>query len=326
MKKRIIFLFCALVLLGAGCIKIAPRVVRAPGQQGVTVAQKPTAVTDETADELQPIAILALDGGTAALTRAEKIFPVQDGLELLAGDTIEVTMGTVMLVYPEAGASYLDEGSKVTLLPDGEGEESVFAQIEVAAGSIWTRFERLLGSDERFSVIGNGVVATVRGTAFGFELTDDGAEVQVAESEVDVSSLENRRDKVLAVRLKAGEGLITKAAELKKADPAALKARIRQLNEQEKARAVFLRVKQKIQAEILKRRIERVRLEEKPLIPKALEDRLTPEQLERLRKLKMLQEAQGFTAPVRSVLPNEIAPNAVQPLRLLAPTSTTSTR
>ncbi|MBI4138557.1 hypothetical protein HY479_00195 [Candidatus Uhrbacteria bacterium] len=315
-------LFVALALMGGGCFRVAPRVVRAPAPEAPVQDE----VTAESLQEIGPIAVLKVNGGRASLTRDGESRDAKDGVEVLPGDTIQATSGTVALVYPEAGASLLEAGSSVTVLPDGEGVGSVFAQLELTVGSIWTRFERLLGADERFSVSGNGVVATVRGTAFGFSIVDGEADVQVAESEVDVGLIEARKDAKLlakAVRLAKGEGLRIHAATLKGLEPTEARKRIRTLAETERARAIFRRVEKPLLRELLRRPATRIRLERLPAIPRDFEDRVDPRVLERIRLLRALQTS-GFTAPTRPAGTQEVAPTALPTLRL-APTSTSPT-
>lgn len=303
--SRVVFCAAALAILaGGGCFRLSPNLSPTSGAQNQ--------------NDVAPLAILVLDGGHANVTRGDATESASDELELLPGDTIEVTDGTVRLVYPEAGASYLEAGSKVTVLPDGEGQGSVFAQIELVAGGIWTRFERLLGPDEKFSVSGNGVVATVRGTAFGVELVNGSADVQVAESNVDVTVLEARKDLSLAakaIRLSPGQGLRIGAESLKKLEVAGAKRLVRTLGATEKAKKGFKFAVQKLPMELLKKRLTRVRLDRPLFIPVQYRDRIDPSVLERLLKFSTSNIVPSFTAPTRLVSPAEIAPSTTPSTR-----------
>lgn len=296
------------MLVGGGCFRLSPTLTRSSGSAG------------DVAD-IAPLAILVLNGGHANVTRGDVSEPAPDELELLPGDTVDVTDGTVKLVYPEAGASFLEAGSSVTLLPDGQGDGSVFAQIELVAGGIWTRFERLLGPDERFSVSGNGVVATVRGTAFGVELANGSADVQVAESNVDVTVLEARKDAALAakaIRLNPGQGLRIGAESLKRLEVAGAKRLIRTLGSTEKAKNGFKFAVQKLPIDLLKKRLTRIRIDRAPVIPERFRDRIDPGVLERLLKFSTSNIVPSFTAPTRLVSPAEIAPSTT-PSNTLSP-------
>lgn len=292
-----LLIILSFAMLGAGCVRVRRPVVRAPA------AQMERAPSDGTV-----LAIVALNGGAAEIKRGEETDAVKDGLEVMGGDALSITSGTVALIYPDAGASYIEEGGSVVILPDGEGTGSVFAQIEIIVGSIWTRFERLLGSDERFSVSGNGVVATVRGTAFGAEKTDSGLDVQVANDEVDVAPLEVRRNPALAakvVRLKAGEGLRVTADNFRQLDATRLRRVVRALSTMEKRRRSFERVSRTLPPNILRPQFPRLRLNRSPVIPEIYRERIDPKMLERFMLLPVV-----FTAPLRAVIRAEFAPTS----------------
>ncbi|MBU2612959.1 FecR family protein [Patescibacteria group bacterium] len=293
-------LLVAVVLVGVGCFRLSPRVV----QDDVTPQVADTAI------DIAPMAVLALDG-TGTLTRGDQTHELVDGLELLPGDTIVAETGSVVLVYPDAGVSKLAPGTTITLLPDGEGEGSVFAHIELTAGSIWTRFERLLGFDERFSVNANNVVATVRGTAFGVVAVAGEADIQVADSEVEVSLLDARKNPTLAdkvVRIGVGQALRIGASSLKDLDIAAARNRLRTLTAQERTRAEYRTIAQPLAATLLKKRAS-VRLDLLPDIPERFRDRIDPVMLERILRLNASGANPTFIAPFRQILPSDSAPS-----------------
>lgn len=291
-------LFAAVVLVGVGCFRVAPRVVQDDG--GRTVATEPA---------VHPLAVVALDG-VGTLTRDGQTFDLKDGLEVMPGDTVMATAGSVILVYPHTGASTLAPGTTVTLLPDNEGLTGVFAHIELTVGSIWTRFERLLEMDERFSVNANNVVATVRGTAFGIESVDGEAEVQVADSEVEVSLLDARKDPSVAassVRLTAGRAIRVGADALKRLDAAAVSNRIRTLTVQERARAEYRFIARPVDSAILAKTAS-VRIDLPPSIPEGLRDRVDPTLLQRILLLRDRYVEPTFVSPYRSIQPSDQAP------------------
>jgi len=292
--KRISFvaaLCVGMMLVGAGC-------ARPMDQRSASSPKTPQ-------EEVTSMGVLALEGGTATLVRGDVSVDAEDGTELLPGDTLKVTSGTVLIVYPDSGASHLETGTEVTLLPDGDGKGSVFAQVELTAGSIWTRFERLLGTEETFSVSGNGVVATVRGTAFGMEIVDGEADVQVADHEVEVSVLEGRKDSALAkktLKLGSGEGFRVAADAMKRLDPSGMKRLVRKLSQKEKAKRGFDFMSKKMSQELLKRRAK-VHMPGVPIIPVEFRDRIDPTLLERLLQFSSMNLTPGFVMPTRSLEP-----------------------
>lgn len=298
-----VMLAAAVLLIGAGCFRLSPRVAQ--------TNPEPPQVAEEESIRIAPMAVVSLDGaGAGTITRGDQTHDLVDGLEILPGDTVKAVIGTVLLVYPEAGVSTLAPGTTVTLLPDGEGEGSVFAHIELTVGSIWTRFERLLGTDERFSVNANNVVATVRGTAFGIVSVDGEADIQVADSKVEVSLLDARKDAALAAKsvvLTVGQGLRIGADVLKGDDIFAVKKLVRALTSREQARAEYRFVAKPLSATLLTKQAS-VRLDLMPDIPERLRDRIDPVMLQRILNLRASGVAPTFIAPFRQILPSDQAP------------------
>ncbi|MFA5935706.1 MAG: FecR domain-containing protein [Patescibacteria group bacterium] len=277
-------------LLGSGCAQITPRLVQTPSNE----------------QAVGSMGVLALNGGAATVTRGDKTLNAPTEVELLPGDTVRVTEGTVTIAYPGAGASYLGEGTEITLLPDGEGQGSVFAQIELAAGSIWTRFERLLGPDEKFSVSGNGVVATVRGTAFAMEIVDGQADVQVAESEVEVGVLAARKDAALAKKallLKSGEGFTVGVQAMMRLESAGMKRLVRKLNEKEKTRKEYKKMSTTVPDDLMKMKAK-TKMEGKAVIPERFRDRVDAAMMERFIEAGIIE----FGAPTYAPTKANIAP------------------
>ncbi len=253
----------ASLLFGLGC-RPRPRIVQAP--------TKPTEQTQATESAPGVLAYAHTNGATADLTRDNAVIALQDGQALAEGDQIKVNAGTLELVYPDAGVSQIESGSEIVLLAqsDEPREGEVSADIQLIAGSIWTRFERLLGNTERFSVTSNGVVATVRGTAFGVSADTDGVDVQVADHQVEVTEQkaeEQGSSAKSSVVLQAGQGLKTKAGAF--TSPAAVRRLIRSLSNAEKARAGFVFGANRIQLERLRRPAKIVPLLKLPSLPEA---------------------------------------------------------
>ena len=288
---KISFLFltsvAALVIVGAGCVRRAPTVLNAP---------PPTAQTTTTA-----AAFLKLNGGRAIVTRGEHVAAAQDDAELSDGDRVKVTKGTVSLIYPDAGETQLEKGTDVTVVSD-DGAKGLFAEMLLASERAWTRVERLLGPQEQFSVSANGVVATVRGTAFGVAVIGEDVDVQVAENQVEVSQEVINAAKVAeVVTVAAGEGVKVHAETFVK----------RRLSDVERRSDGFRFASRKIAPERLRR----------PAATRQLfttSPSTTPEIEQRkifLRQM-MLQrwESSHFVPPARKIQPRETAPtNVVTP-------------
>ncbi|MEO5927926.1 MAG: hypothetical protein ABIO72_04355 [Patescibacteria group bacterium] len=277
-------------VVGAGCVRPEPRLTGQPS------------TPNQVADTIAPMGILSLSGGVATVTRGNDTTVAEEGVELEAGDMVAVTTGTAMIVYPETGVSYLPAGTIVTVLPDGEGDGSVFVQVDLAAGSIWSRFERLFGPDEKFSVTGNGVVATVRGTAFGMELVNGQADVLVADHNVDVTTFADRKASKKAVHLQAGQGMRIAAQAMAKLDTAGMKKLVRSLGEKDKGRGEFKKMSTTVPESVMKMKAVK-KMKGAPTIPEQFQDRIDPAMLERI-----MVTTTGFVAPTRMVLPGEIAP------------------
>lgn len=239
MLNRSLALTCALLclplLFGMGCLRPRPRIVQAP-----TTPQSNTSEAGFAA-----LAYARLGGGSADMVRDASVATLQDGQALAEGDEIKVTSGTIELVYPDAGVSRLESGTDIVLLAqtDQVREAEVSADIQLLAGSIWTRFERLLGNTERFSVTSNGVVATVRGTAFGVSAEANGVvDVQVADHQVEVTSQQEEEGGAQvknSLTLQAGQGITVQAADFRAA-PTVVRRLVRSLTPAEKAKAGFV--------------------------------------------------------------------------------------
>lgn len=289
-------------LFGFGCFRIGPRVAQAP----VSATLAPAEIVEHA------LAYVSLDGGAATVTRDGQTAPAEEGLELAEGDRVTVTTGTVSLIYPDSGASRLEAGTDLILLPHGGSStstSSVGTQIELLAGNIWTRFERLLGPDERFSVSTNNVVATVRGTAFGVSADPDGVDVQVADHQVDVTTQttdEAGTSQSSIVRLVAGEGLKATSALFAPAESGTLKRMIRKLTMDETARRGYQFAIRRLELRALRAPERPVRLKISPRIPSEYVPRV------QVLRAAFLREIQ-FAAPTRIPIMREQAPASSTP-------------
>ncbi len=312
-SARLLVLPLALVtIFGAGCGQ-RPVVVQAP-----PIEMPATTTSDTTAPPAatptsgwNPIvdtatssvmAYVSLNGGSATVQRDGEAVAATDNEELASGDRVTVTAGTVSVIYPNAGETRLETGSDATIVSDSTST-SVFAELRLSAGRAWTRFERLLGNDEHFSVAANGVVATVRGTAFGVSIDGDQADVQVADHFVDLSQ---EGKEVQGVRIEAGEAMKMRASDFVGADMPLLRTHIRKMTVLEQATAGYRFAMQPLTA-------ARLRVPAQVVRPFRVAPIVRPEMINRLRTLRSVLMPSGFIAPNRGLLNTEVQPITTTP-------------
>lgn len=324
-SRSLILPLILLPFLAGGCLRIGPRIVKAP--EPIPLERATSSVP--AAAEPRVAAYLRLEnGGTAGITRGPTGVRGEDGMELVAGDVVEAEAGSVSLVYADAGETLLEPGSRVVILADGGAEGSIFTELRLLTGSIWTRFEKLFGADEQFSVAANGVVATVRGTAFGVTIENGDVDIQVADHEVEVTAEDEENALVdsttstrllaeRAVRIPAGHGLRTNAKAFVVRTSAELRRVVRTLDRTEKATAGYAFALKKIAAERLRRPSKPIPIRIPSAIPQLFERRMLF-----LRRRALLEaQLRGWAPPTRGILPVEIAPTGTTPV-LQGPTST----
>lgn len=315
--RKFVLLLALLPLVGAGCFRIGPRVVRVPEAPLRPAVATTTRSTVDTEISSQGV-YLMINGGSVEIKRGEITSQAQDATELASGDRLIIKSGSVTLLYPDAGESVIEAPADLQILSNGEDLNGLFAEIRLYAGTIWTRLEKLLGNEEQFSVAANGVVATVRGTAFGVTLQDDDFDIQVADHEVEVTTEDEQASFVSStekelirpvMKIAAGEGLKLKAAKGVRLDLMRLKDRVRKLDDMEKARKGYLFGLRAISPDKLKRPLNPVRLPFAPMVPREL--------LQRLNIIKQLQIRQAslniFMPPTRGVLDQEYVPTSTTP-------------
>ncbi len=312
-----------LPLVGVGCFKISPRIAKAP--QSPTVAES-SPQQPSSAEKFPVLAYVDLQKGAATVTRGDSTVTVQDGLALQQGDEVHVIQGPVDLVYPDAGRSELATGTKFVIIPDDEeGGAGVFVQVRLEAGNIWTRFERLFGHTERFSVAASGVVATIRGTAFGVSIKGDSVDVQVANHTVQVTAEEPHSSSAPSsiphvVELSAGQGLHITAKSLLSINTAHLAALVHRLTPTERRTKGFIFGSRRILLKRLHRPLHPVMLSGTPVVSPALEKRI-----EILRRAAMIERVfPKFAAPIRAPLQQKLrSPTSTAPT-IQGPTGTLS--
>ena len=274
------------------------------------------------------LAVVQKVGPDAHVTRGGERLPLPPGTVLLPGDEIETASSTLTILFPETGVSRVEPNSRVTLIsnPEVVSSTNLFAELDLIQGSVWTRFERLLGPSEWFSVEANGVVATVRGTGFGVSLEKDGStDVQVADHVVmvsikpsnilDLQSGFGEEDLVLVppeIEIPEGKGFSlrlqdTNVKDAVYANPGLLQQFTYNISAKQRERSGYLFSETSIRSEELRLPSILRRLPVEPLRDK--------QQLERVEILKTLLEyreqatsARGFQPPTRGVLPSEEAP------------------
>jgi hypothetical protein len=305
-----------LVALGGGCLR-APQKLRVPSTPPPAAAPVVDGPLTDTVTEVPVVAYLRLENGEATVTRGDERIAADDGLALAHGDRITVAKGTVLIVYHHAGVSRLVAGSDVVLVSEAENDETVLTQVQVLAGSIWTRFERQLGRQEYFSAAGGGIVATVRGTAFGMAVTDGEAEIVVAENEVEVieepeepteaqeqKSVDEpkddardregeRRERRKVIALRSGQAFRGRREDFKRLSPEMLKTRVRKLGDEERRREDFRFGERRIE----KKDFERPEKADKDKIRR----KVSPDTERFLRRFRQLREFEESAAPTDTI-------------------------
>lgn len=325
MRRRYLSLVLVVALagLGAGCFKLGPRVVKDSAATQPTVAtqqqtgqQKQT--DGSTGQALQPgyqdtavVGYLEMASDVKVdITRDGTKQAAQDSTELLDNDELQVTQGTAYIIYPDAGRARLDEGTDLVLLKDESADGNIFSQLRLNAGRVWTRFERLLGQDEYYSVSANGVVATVRGTAFGVAVKDDGVDIQVADHEVEVSNeaavlVSANLEDANRIKLTAGQGIKIVTKGLLLPNVRILQSAVRQLSVGEKLDEAFKFGLTKLPLDKLMRPAQPVLL---PLKPVVNQDLKLYRDLLLQRRIMSQGASSTFIAPDRAPLLQEIQP------------------
>lgn len=340
MKKSFLLVsllsLAALMVFGWGCQKqktdSGQRAVDNRDEGRGTIATSDENVVVPT--EPRALAYLLLtQGAKVTVTRGDQS---RDGIAemvLLEGDEVNAVSGEVRLLYPNTGMTVLEQGTKVTLIPDGEPRENgVGVQLILEAGKVWTRLERLLGADEAMSVSADNVVATVRGTGFGVKRVSNGVDITVADSKVRVATrtvLNTGAELTQSVLLAAGSGLTVNPEEINKMKDmrAEMLKNIRKLSDTEKQQAGYVFGVKKISPIELVRPVKPFMWSVPPIVSSDLLGLLKPTLISRIQSdILWYQEHQAdvrvaedayllnpprtvkFQAPLRDILLQEISP------------------
>jgi len=113
-------------------------------------------------------AVAALEGESARVASSGESVALQVGSKLELGDALEVKSGNLKLVLNDESEIVLGTGSRLRI------DEAEFKQLEhrrfsawLFFGSLWSRVTKALaGSDAKFEVVTDCMVAGVRGTVF----------------------------------------------------------------------------------------------------------------------------------------------------------------
>ncbi len=305
MKKSLIFLsfvaLASMLVISAGCRRNPPNIpqLKTDNTTNKIDTITTTDTTMENTDNLEvgdptALAILLLTQNSEVIvTRASEQTDAVNQMELYAGDDVDVVKGEARLLYPDVGLSILPEGTVITIMPgEGTNDEGFSAQIILEAGKIWTRLEHILGSDESFSVEASNVVATVRGTAFGVSFVNGDIDVSVAASQVAVTTrnaLKDLKSSVQsAVMVAAGNAIKVNPTTLQPGENprSVLLKNLRKVADTEKSDLYYRFVTQPLDATTLKKPDQTFKWSAPIDVNDKLIQRLTPEQIERLKAIQ----------------------------------------
>ena len=192
-----------LALFGAGCASsapVAPPMRAVPVSPPIETAPATTTldVTATTTAEVEaPLPVAALLDqvkGNVQVTRDGMTAAGADQFPLEQGDVVNVSAtGSAVIVWPAYGRTTLSGGSRVELkvATTTSDTNTIGVRMNLEAGNIWTRLERLLGADSSFGVRAGDTVATVRGTSFGVKRNGKKVHVSVMVSHVSVARVKD---------------------------------------------------------------------------------------------------------------------------------------
>jgi len=146
--------------------------------------------------------------GGAKVYRDGKVLDVSPNMVLENGDKVVTDDGSfVSIKFLDKNIARLGGDTTVYLNGIGEGKSDVSTdvQVEVEEGVLWSRVLNLVNTDSSFSVKIGDVYAYAKKAAFNVSKTDDGAQVEVYSSVVNVIS-SDQSDK----KIKTGQSAIVK--------------------------------------------------------------------------------------------------------------------
>ncbi|MFH1233647.1 MAG: DUF5667 domain-containing protein [Patescibacteria group bacterium] len=181
MKKIIVFLLIFLIIIGAA------RSV-ALAMAGVKEIPMPKAY------------IAKIDGEEARIKKIDgnDYIKIAEGMEIMPGDIIKTGDNSQVIInFYDNTVSRLDSNSEIKfekLSIDKENFAKTKINIFMSAGQIWSRIIQLMDKDASFEINSSVTVATVRGTAFDFEVIsgDKLAKIDVVEGIIEVVNAETK--------------------------------------------------------------------------------------------------------------------------------------
>lgn len=163
--------------------------------------------------------------------KTEKILSeLKTGDEIEQGDFIETDkQGLAIIYFPDGSVARMEQNTSLIIDQAEFNKESnsLKAKIKIKIGRVWSRIIQIVGADSFWEVKTSNVVATVRGTAFGVEHTNQKSLILVDKGEVeteafDVETNEKiqgtktilKKDKVLEIKKEEIKELRKKPREL----------------------------------------------------------------------------------------------------------------
>ncbi len=136
--------------------------------------------------------------GNATVTQNGKTVKAFLKMKLASGDIVEVSpTGTLAITWTKYGRTILSGGTRlvVSAASVSADAKTLRVRLNLEAGRVWTRLQRLLTADSSFEIRAQNVVATVRGTSFGVAIEKNKKiKIQVMESTVGVAHVKDVKD------------------------------------------------------------------------------------------------------------------------------------
>jgi len=162
----------------------------------------------------QPKAYVISAQGEAQLQKSDtnNWLKIVKQMEIITGDTIKTgDNGQVAINFYDHSTSRIGPNSKIffnKLFIDKSNYAKTKVDINITIGRVWSRIIQLMDKEASFEVGSNTTVATVRGTAFDFEITPEGiAKISTIEDTVEVATfqLKERIDDATGQKIVAKE-------------------------------------------------------------------------------------------------------------------------
>ncbi|OGG41056.1 hypothetical protein A2118_00630 [Candidatus Kaiserbacteria bacterium GWA2_50_9] len=112
--------------------------------------------------------------------------PVEGTVEIGSGSAVRTSgSGSAVLLYPNGTMTALEGDTSVVV--DEIGENGNRSRLSLLGGTMWSRIEQLLDSEDYFQVRSRGIVTSVRGTSFEMSANDAGLSVTVLSDIVSIA-------------------------------------------------------------------------------------------------------------------------------------------